>query len=79
MIVAEPLISALFSMLRAVGLEQRATTPTRCRPKVIERAAERDRARAARDWAAADAIRDELVAAGWVVEDTADGIRVRPS
>ncbi len=47
--------------------------------EVIERAAERDRARAARDWAAADAIRDELVAAGWVVEDTADGTRVRPS
>ena len=39
--------------------------------------ARRDQARAAKDWAAADAARDELVAAGWVVEDTAEGTRVR--
>ncbi len=30
-------------------------------------------ARAAKDWAAADQIRDELTAAGWTVEDSADG------
>jgi cysteinyl-tRNA synthetase len=77
-IVAEPLISALFSMLRAVGLETRDDADE-VPSDVIERAADRDRARAARDWATADAIRDELVAAGWVVEDTADGTRVRPS
>jgi cysteinyl-tRNA synthetase len=77
-IVAEPLISALFSMLRAVGLETRDDADA-VPADVIERAADRDRARASRDWAAADAIRDELVSAGWVVEDTADGTRVRPS
>jgi cysteinyl-tRNA synthetase len=37
----------------------------------------RDEARAAKDWAAADAARDELVALGWVVEDTAQGTKVR--
>jgi cysteinyl-tRNA synthetase len=37
----------------------------------------RDEARRAKDWAAADAARDELVAAGWLVEDTPDGTRVR--
>jgi cysteinyl-tRNA synthetase len=37
----------------------------------------RDAARRARDWAAADAARDQLVAAGWVVEDTADGTKIR--
>ena len=45
--------------------------------EVQARAAARDDARARRDWAEADAIRDELVAAGWVVEDTADGTLVR--
>ncbi len=34
-------------------------------------AARRDRARAEKDWAAADRLRDELVARGWVVEDEA--------
>ncbi len=37
----------------------------------------RDEARAARDFRAADAARVELVAAGWVVEDTPAGTRVR--
>jgi len=39
--------------------------------------AERDAARAARDWARADEIRLRLEAAGWVVEDTAVGTRLR--
>ncbi len=37
----------------------------------------RDEARAARDWARADALRDELEAAGWLVEDGAGGTRIR--
>ena len=36
----------------------------------------RDEARAARDWAAADALRTELEARGWVVEDTPSGTRL---
>jgi cysteinyl-tRNA synthetase len=39
--------------------------------------AERDAARAARDWARADELRDQLVGLGWVVEDSAAGTRVR--
>jgi cysteinyl-tRNA synthetase len=35
--------------------------------------AERAAARAAKDWARADAIRDTLAAAGILVEDSADG------
>ena len=38
--------------------------------------AERDAARAARDFARADAIRDALQSQGWVVEDTSEGTRV---
>ena len=39
--------------------------------------AERDSARAERDFARADALRDELVALGWTVEDTPTGTAVR--
>ena len=39
--------------------------------------AERDEARAARDFARADALRDELTAMGWTVEDTPAGTAVR--
>jgi cysteinyl-tRNA synthetase len=77
-ILAEPLISALFSMLRAVGVETRDDADA-VPADVVELAASRDVARSERDWARADAIRDELVAAGWVVEDTAEGTRVRPA
>ena len=37
----------------------------------------RDAARAAKDWARADALRAELEAAGWLVEDGAEGTRIR--
>ena len=40
--------------------------------------AERDEARAAKDFAKADAIRDRLEAMGLEVMDTPEGTRVRP-
>jgi cysteinyl-tRNA synthetase len=39
--------------------------------------ADRDDARAAKDFARADALRDELVARGWTVEDTPNGTAIR--
>ena len=39
--------------------------------------AERDEARRARDFGRADALRDELVARGWTVEDTPSGTAIR--
>ncbi len=39
--------------------------------------AERDEARKNKDFARADALRDELVALGWTVEDTATGTAIR--
>jgi cysteinyl-tRNA synthetase len=44
---------------------------------VIAVAGRGDDARAAKDWALADALRDQLVADGWLVEDTPSGTQVR--
>ena len=46
---------------------------------VLAVARQRDDARAAKDWARADELRDRLVADGWVVEDTPAGTQVRPA
>ena len=45
---------------------------------VADLVAQRDAARAARDWDRADDIRRELVARGWAVKDTAGGTQVHP-
>ncbi len=45
--------------------------------ETLELARERDIARNERDWQKADALRDELVKRGWIVEDTAEGTRLR--
>jgi hypothetical protein len=42
-------------------------------PEVVALAESRAAARAAKDFAASDALRDEIAAAGWLVKDTADG------
>ncbi|MGH2378049.1 MAG: CysS/YqeB C-terminal domain-containing protein [Candidatus Limnocylindria bacterium] len=39
----------------------------------------RDRARAAKDFATADSLRDEIAERGWAVEDTVAGTQVRRS
>jgi len=44
---------------------------------VLDRVKARQEARRAKDFAQADALRDELLAEGWVIEDTADGPRVK--
>ncbi|MET0880183.1 MAG: DALR domain-containing protein, partial [Acidimicrobiales bacterium] len=60
---------------RAVGIDIKAAggeVPT----EITALAAERDEARAAKDFARADALRDELKSLGWEVEDTPEGTRV---
>ena len=73
---AAPVVAAWRSMLEAVGLEVTAGTDE-LPADVLEKCTARDRARAERDFGTADALRDELVAQGWVVEDTPDGTTVR--
>ena len=62
-------------MADAVGLEIGRSDDVPA--DVVEQAAALDAARAAKDYATADAIRAELQAAGWIVETTAAGTAVR--
>jgi cysteinyl-tRNA synthetase len=73
---AAPLAGAVMAICEAVGLELRSEVGE-IPPEVAALAAERDEARAAKDFSRADAIRAELQAGGWVVEDTANGTLVR--
>ncbi|MFC7861685.1 cysteine--tRNA ligase [Arthrobacter koreensis] len=75
--------TALFqvrAMTAVLGLDAVQSAGTSAGPEhaaldslIQDRLLERSQARAAKDWARADAIRDALSAAGVVVEDTADG------
>ena len=74
---AAPLIAAVREITGALGLEVR-TEAEEVPAEMAELARRRDEARAAKDWATADALRDEIKAAGYVVEDTPGGTVVRP-
>ncbi|UJA20687.1 cysteine--tRNA ligase [Thermoleophilia bacterium SCSIO 60948] len=71
---------AVASMLDVLGLGSLAepVDAPQADARATELAAERDRARAERDFARADEIRDELAALGWAVTDTPDGPQLRP-
>ena len=47
--------------------------------QVLALASERQEARARRDWARADGLRNQIEALGWQVQDTADGPKVLPA
>jgi cysteinyl-tRNA synthetase len=61
----------------ALGLGLRGDVDDEVDPASAELVRRRDQARGQRDWGLADRLRDELVAAGWVVEDGAEGTRIR--
>ena len=69
----------LGEMLYVLGLESLLDAGDEGAPdELLRLAEERDAARAARDFERADAIRDELAAAGWQIRDTPDGARLVP-
>lgn len=71
---AATLASAVREMCAAVGLRLDIAVISN---EMLDRAKELDVARAARDFATADAIRNELQALGYLVETTKDGTRLR--
>jgi cysteinyl-tRNA synthetase len=73
----DALASAVFTIFEdALGLPLRAEVAP-LPPGALEKARARDEARAAKDWARADALRAELQADGWIVEDGPDGTTIR--
>jgi cysteinyl-tRNA synthetase len=74
---ATPLAAAARQICSVLGLELEDGSDDEVDDDTAALVLRRDAARAARDWPAADAARDGLVARGWVVEDTADGTRIR--
>ena len=73
---AGPLVAAVKEISGALGLVLGPAAGEEVPTEVLELVARRDQARADRDFGAADALRDQLVALGWVVEDTASGTKV---
>ena len=73
--VAGPLVAAVNEICEAFGLELRAGRTIE--RDIVDKIAELDAARAARDFAGADRIRAEIHAAGYTVETTKDGTVVR--
>jgi cysteinyl-tRNA synthetase len=61
----------------ALGLPLRGEIDDDVDPASADLVRRRDEARGQRDWGSADQLRDELVAAGWVVEDGVGGTRIR--
>jgi cysteinyl-tRNA synthetase len=73
---AEPLAAAFRLMLSAVGLTVEGGVQ-KVDSTVEDLCRQRDQARAAKEWDRADALRKELMALGWIVDDTANGTEVR--
>ena len=74
---AAPLAVAWHQILGALGLEVHADA-AQVPEEIAELARQRDAARAAKDWAAADDLRDRIAAAGFSVADGPDGTEVLP-
>jgi cysteinyl-tRNA synthetase len=74
-VLAGALAGAVKEMCVAFGLQINAFAEVST--DIADKAQQLDAARAAKDFATADAIRNELQAAGFVVESTKDGTRVR--
>jgi cysteinyl-tRNA synthetase len=73
---AAALASAVNVLFAAMGLSLHASDDD-VDPSSAALVEQRDAARASKEWAEADRLRDELVALGWVVEDANSGTVIR--
>jgi cysteinyl-tRNA synthetase len=70
--------SHLREMLQVLGLEGLLAPMADAPEEVHELAQEREQARTARDFAAADRLREEIAALGWEVRDSTGGFELLP-
>jgi cysteinyl-tRNA synthetase len=68
----------LREMLDVLGLENLMTAPAQAPPDVEDLATRRELARAERDFAAADSLREEIARLGWEVRDGPGGFELLP-
>lgn len=69
----------LFEMLDVLGLTGLIVTEEPAPDEAWDLAQQRQQARADKDWAAADRLRDELLTMGWIVRDGPDGPELVPA
>jgi cysteinyl-tRNA synthetase len=73
---AARVVASVDEICRAVGLEL-SDAPDEVPPEIVEKAERREAARAERDFATADRLRDEITAAGWALDDGPQGTTIR--
>ncbi len=66
-------------VLACFGEEPAADTAAGAPPELLQKLEARTAAKKAKDWPAADALRDEIAAAGWKIVDTPQGPRLEPA
>lgn len=74
---AKAVIEAIEKIDSVLGVTEKASIEIP--PEIIEKAERRKEAKLNKDWALADATRAEITKAGYIIEDTPDGYRLKPA
>jgi cysteinyl-tRNA synthetase len=68
-----------FDRVLGLGLAEWEPVEEEIPAEILELAEQRQQARIEKRWADADALRDQITAAGYMIEDTAEGPRISAS
>ena len=71
------MLAFLYDADRVLGLRLKNVTSIKIPPMILDLANEREVRRKAKDWEKADEIREKIVTAGYALEDTPEGPRVK--